>query len=41
MGEQAPRDPGAIRARLWLTAAAAAALGAGLRLLGAGAQVRV
>jgi arginyl-tRNA synthetase len=41
MGERAPRDPGAIQARLWLTAAAAAALRAGLRLLGVGAPIRV
>jgi arginyl-tRNA synthetase len=41
MGERAPRDPGAIRARLWLTAAAAAAVRAGLRLLGVGAPIRV
>jgi arginyl-tRNA synthetase len=40
MGERAPRDPGAIRARLWLAAAAAAALGAGLGLLGVAAPDR-
>jgi hypothetical protein len=41
MGERAPRDPAGIRARLWLAAAAAAALGAGLRMLGVPAPERV
>jgi hypothetical protein len=41
MGKRAPGDPGAIRARLWLTAAAAAALSAGLRLLGVAAPDRM
>ena len=34
MGRSAPLDAAGIRARLWLVSAAAAALGAGLRLLG-------
>ena len=34
LGSRAPRTAAGIRARLWLAAAAAAALGAGLRLLG-------
>jgi arginyl-tRNA synthetase len=41
LGSSAPRTAAGIRARLWLAAAAAAALGAGLRLLGIDAPDRV
>jgi arginyl-tRNA synthetase len=41
MGQSAPADAAVIRARLWLAAAAGAALGAGLRLLGVAAPERV
>ena len=40
-GERAPREPDGIRPRLWLAAAAAAALRAGLGLLGVSAPDRV
>ena len=41
LGSSAPSDLAGIRARLWLAAAAAAALGAGLRLLGIDPPERV
>jgi hypothetical protein len=40
-GRSAPRDPPAIAARLWLVTAAAAAIGAGLALIGVSAPARL
>jgi arginyl-tRNA synthetase len=40
-GRQAPRDPPEASARLWLAAAAQAAIAAGLRLIGVAAPPRI
>jgi len=40
-GRQAPRDPAEASARLWLAAAAQAAIAAGLRLIGVTAPMRI
>jgi arginyl-tRNA synthetase len=40
-GRQAPRDPAEASARLWLAAAAQAAIAAGLRLIGVAAPMRI